>query len=150
MIASLLILHIALKFFFPFIKISLLIFTVYACNAAYRQQNVAKPSPKMENSNIETKKIKVSETFTVELASRGYLGLQLLFRTDNDSIVKITRLPPDTTEKKQISPGDPLKAIYEIKGLKPGEVKITFYETQPWNKDFRDIIKKVINLQVVE
>jgi len=104
----------------------------------------------MENSIIETKKIKVSETFTVELQSRGAIGLQLLFRTDNDSIVKITRLPNDSTSQKQISPGDPLKAVYEITGLKPGVVKITFYETQPWNKDFKDIIKKVIDVQVVE
>ena len=54
------------------------------------------------------------------------------------------------SSQKQISPGDPLKAVYEITGLKPGVVKITFYETQPWNKDFKDIIKKVIDVQVVE
>ncbi len=104
----------------------------------------------MEDSSIEIKKIKVSETFTVEMKSRGSLGLQLLYRTDHDSIVSISRLPADPVEKKQISPGDPLKAVYEIKGLKRGTVKITFYETQPWNKNFDDIIKKVINVQVVE
>jgi len=139
-----------LKYFIPFVKISLLIFTITACDATYRHQSAASKSLSMENSIIETKKIKVSETFTVELQSRGAIGLQLLFRTDNDSIVKITRLPNDSTGQKQISPGDPLKAVYEITGLKPGVVKITFYETQPWNKDFKDIIKKVIDVQVVE
>jgi len=133
-----------------FVKISLLIFAITACDATYRQQSAASKSVSMENSNIETKKIKVSETFTVELQSRGAIGLQLLFRTDNDSIVKITRLPTDSADKNHISPGDPLKAIYEITGVKPGTVKITFYETQPWNKDFKDIIKKVIDVQVVQ
>ncbi|MEO7046245.1 MAG: protease inhibitor I42 family protein [Ferruginibacter sp.] len=104
----------------------------------------------MENTNAEIKKIKVAETFTVDLLSRGSLGLQLLFRSDKDAIVAIKRLPSDSIAQPPISPGDPLKAIFEIKGLNPGQVKITFYETQSWNKDFKEIIKKEMSVEVVE
>jgi len=138
------------RHFFSVIKISFFIFVISACAGTSSQQSeTIKPKP-MENTNTEPKKIKVLDTFTIELKSRGSLGLQLAFRTDKDGIVAVTRLPADSNSQERISPGDPLKVIFEIKALKPGTVNITFFETQPWNKDFQEIIKKEIEVEVVE
>lgn len=139
-----------LKYFFSIVKISIFIFVIIGCAGASKQQKEPTKPKLMENTNAEIKKIKVAETFTVDLLSRGSLGLQLLFRSDKDAIVAIKRLPSDSIAQPPISPGDPLKAIFEIKGLNPGQVKITFYETQSWNKDFKEIIKKEMSVEVVE
>jgi hypothetical protein len=90
------------------------------------------------------------ETFKTELVSRGALGLQLLYRTDRDSIVEVRRLEPVISKSDPVLPGDPIGALFEIKSLQKGTVKITFYETQPWNKEFKEIIQKEIDIEVVE
>jgi hypothetical protein len=104
----------------------------------------------MESQSVEIKRMKPFETTQVELVSRGALGLQLLYRTDQDSIVQITRLEPKINPTDPILPGDPLGAIFEIKSQKKGIVNITFYETQPWNKDFAEIIQKKIIVEVAD
>ncbi|MEI6678027.1 MAG: protease inhibitor I42 family protein [Mariniphaga sp.] len=104
----------------------------------------------MESQSAEFKRMKPFETTQVELVSRGALGLQLFYRTDQDSIVQVTRLEPKLNSTNSILPGDPLSAIFEIKSLKKGIVNITFYETQPWNKDFAEIIQKKIQVEVAD
>jgi len=47
-----------------------------------------------------------------------------------------------------ITPGDSIILIFEITAIKKGIVTVTFYETQPWNKDFKEIIKKKITFEV--
>lgn len=130
------------------IKISVIIFIFYACvPAAKKTDDNTKPNA-MDNTISETKKLKSAETFTVELKGRGALGLQLLYRTNNDSIVEVSRVETDTG--KNISPGDSINIIYQIKAVKKGNVKITFYETQPWNKDFKEVVQKEINVEVTQ
>ena len=128
------------------IKISVIIFIFYACvPSAKKTDDITKPNA-MDNTNSGTQKLKPSETFTVALKGRGALGLQLLYRTDNDSIVEVSRIETDTD--KNISPGDSIHIVYQIKAVKKGNVKITFYETQPWNKDFKEVIQKEINVEI--
>lgn len=102
------------------------------------------------SQEIETRKMKPFETFRIQLISRGALGLQLLCRMDTDSIVEVKRVEPVINESDPILPGDPIGAFFEIKSLRKGAVKLTFYETQPWNKEFKEIIQKEINIEVVE
>lgn len=102
------------------------------------------------SQEIETRKMKPFETFKIQLVSRGALGLQLLCRMDTDSIVEVKRVEPVINESDPILPGDPIGAIFEIKSLRKGDVTLTFYETQPWNKEFKEIIQKEINIEVVE
>jgi predicted secreted protein len=133
------------------LKISAIIFILYSCvPAAKKTDDNTTPKQAMDNTNSETKKIKTSETFTVDLKGRGALGLQLLFRTDNDSIVEVSRLNTETGNSNNISPGDSINIVYQIKAIKKGNVKITFYEKQPWNKDFKEVIQKEINVEVTE
>lgn len=102
------------------------------------------------SQEIETRKMKPFETFKIQLVSRGALGLQLLCRMDTDSIVEVKRVEPVINESDPILPGDPIGAFFEIKSLRKGAVKLTFYETQPWNKEFEEIVQKEINIEVVE
>jgi hypothetical protein len=104
----------------------------------------------MENITPESKKMMPSEIYKVELQSRGALGLQLLFRTDNDAIVAIKRLYNEMNMSGPVDAGDPLMVAFEITALKKGDVNIVFYETQPWNKAFKEIIKKEISIEVGE
>ncbi len=109
-----------------------------------------KISSPMDNQIVETRTIRPLEVFKIELESRGSLGLQLLFKMDIDSIVEVKRVEPIINQVNPPRPGDSIGAFFEIRALKNGIVKITFYETQPWNKDFKDIIQKEINVEVVE
>jgi len=102
------------------------------------------------SQEIETIKMKPSETVKVELVSKGALGLQLFCKMDTDSIVEVNRLEPMISKSDTILAGDPMQAIFEIKSLQTGTVKITFYESQPWNKEFKEIVQKVINVEVAE
>ena len=104
----------------------------------------------MENQIVETRTMRPLEVFKIELVSRGSLGLQLFFKMDIDSIVEVKRVEPIINQVNPPRPGDSIGAFFEIRALKNGNVKITFYETQPWNKDFKDIIQKEINVEVVE
>jgi len=104
----------------------------------------------MENQLVETRMMRPLEVIKIELVSRGPLGLQLLFKMDIDSIVEVKRVEPIINQVNPPRPGDSIGAFFEIRAIKNGNVKITFYETQPWNKDFKDIIQKEINVEVVE
>jgi len=76
--------------------------------------------------------------------------LQLLFKMDIDSIVEVKRIEPIINQVNPPRPGDSIGAFFEIKALKKGVVEIIFYETQPWNRDFQDIIQKVIKIEVID
>jgi hypothetical protein len=89
--------------------------------------------------------IKEKESFRVELQSRGGLGLQLSYRTDNDGVVQVSRVDAGTA-----LPGSNLPVTYEITGLRKGKVTVSFYETQPWNKDFKEIIQKEVEVEVMD
>jgi hypothetical protein len=89
--------------------------------------------------------IRPKESFRVELQSRGGLGLQLSYRTDNDGIVEVSRVDTGTA-----LPGGNLPVTYEITGLRKGKVTVSFYETQPWNKNFTEIIQKEVEVEVTD
>lgn len=102
------------------------------------------------NHEIETIRMKPAETVKVELVSRGALGLQLFCKMDIDTIVEVNRLEPAVIQSSTIRAGDPMEAIFEIKSLQSGTVTITFYESQPWNKEFKEIVQKVIKVVVTD
>jgi predicted secreted protein len=102
----------------------------------------------MENQAVEIKRMRPSETIRVVMISRGALGLQLLWRMDTDSVVEVKRVEPNIDKSAAILPGDPIEAVFEVKSIQKGTVKITFYETQSWNKEFKDIIQKEIIVEV--
>jgi Flp pilus assembly protein TadB len=128
------------------IELSAIILLIYACQTTSKQET--KKQKIMENLIEDNRKMKPLETIKVELESRGSLGLQLLFKTDIDTVVKVNRIYPEINNGGDINPGDPIMVFFEISALKKGRVKITFYETQPWNKDFKEIIKKEMNIEV--
>ncbi len=102
----------------------------------------------MDSISPKTLKLKPAETYNVEMDSRGALGLQLLFRTDKDSIVTITKNSPSLNNSNAVSAGDSIKVVFTITAVNPGTATITFYETQPWNKNFKEIVTKQVTVQV--
>lgn len=128
------------------LKLSVTILIIYACQILLKQET--KKQRTMNNLMEENKKMKPLETIKIELESRGSLGLQLLFKTDIDSVVKVTRENTEMISSGSITPGDSIILIFEITAIKKGIVTVTFYETQPWNKDFKEIIKKEITIEV--
>jgi len=102
----------------------------------------------MENQPVEIKRMRPSETIRVVMISRGALGIQLLWRMDMDSVVEVKRVEPNIDKSTAILPGDPIDAVFEVKSIHKGTVKITFYETQSWNKEFKDIIQKELIVEV--
>lgn len=92
--------------------------------------------------------IKVNEVYKLTLQSRGAMGLQLLYRCDDTTIVSINRIDPPASQDTMPKMGAPVPAIFEIRGTKPGKTKIVFYETRPWEKDFKEIIQKELDVEV--
>ena len=80
---------------------------------------------------------KVGESFEIALDNRGSAGLSMLYKLDAEDIVSVDRL--ESLKTDTIKPGDPVKAIFKIQAQKKGRVKIIFYETQIWNKDFEHL-----------
>jgi predicted secreted protein len=105
----------------------------------------------MENEQNLT--LKVGEGHHVTLQSRGATGLQLLYRCDDDSTVQIQRkefTPADTAKELSTNVGGSMPAVFQIQALKEGETKVTFYETRPWDKSFKEIIQKQLTIKVAK
>ena len=94
---------------------------------------------------MEIRRIKAGESFEMTLHSRGGLGLQLSYRMDHDGVVDVNREEPGAA-----LPGDSLPVVYRIRGLRKGRVVIAFYETQPWNNNFREIVQKEVQVEVAD
>jgi predicted secreted protein len=92
----------------------------------------------------------VGETHQITLQSRGASGLQLLYRCQPESIVQIRRLEqkPSDSAKPPADVGSGIPATFEIKALKQGVVKVTFYETRPWDKNFKEIVQREMSISV--
>lgn len=89
---------------------------------------------------------KVNETEMVVLENRGASGLQMKYRTDKEGIVSINRL--EHSKQEQVKPGDPIKVAFQIVAKQKGTVKVTFYETRPWDKNFKEIVVREMVIQV--
>ncbi len=98
--------------------------------------------------STETLQLKKDEVHLIHLENRGSTGLQLLSRIENESVASVRRIsnPSDATSSTNL--GGSQKATFEIKGMNPGETKITFYETRTWEKDFKEIVVKEIMVDV--
>ena len=98
--------------------------------------------------STETLQLKKDEVHLIHLENRGSTGLQLLSRIENESVASVRRIsnPSDATSSTNL--GGSQKATFEIKGMNPGETKITFYETRTWEKDFKEIVVKEMMVYV--
>jgi hypothetical protein len=97
---------------------------------------------------VEKRAIKVRDSFELVLQSRGGLGLQLSYRTNREGVVEVDRVDADTA--RTVAPGDNLPVTYRVTGIGKGTVVVTFYERQPWNKNFKEIIQKEVQVEVTD
>jgi predicted secreted protein len=91
---------------------------------------------------------KAGEVFEIALDSRGATGLQMQFKTDVDGVVSVERT--DTVRGAHSMAGDPVKAVFEVRTLQPGNVTILFFETRPWDKNFQPIPATDVMVKVTE
>jgi predicted secreted protein len=127
-----------------------LIFLNLCCNNA-NQKGLRNPNNLKNMQNEESLTLKVGAASSVTLESRGAMGLQLLYRSDDSSVVEITRVEsnePDASKTTRTNIGGPVPAVFEIRALKTGKTKVVFYETRSWEKDFKEIVQKVISIEV--
>jgi predicted secreted protein len=94
--------------------------------------------------------IKVNEERTIQLPSRASSGLRIVFTVSDSSVASITKkdLQRSDMDSLNIRPGDPLPAIFIIKGLKKGSTVIHFAERRPGVNDGPDISLKDFDLKV--
>jgi predicted secreted protein len=91
--------------------------------------------------------LKQNESFKVSLESRGATGLKLMYHCDTN-MVQIQKVDTEAQQQRSQSIGDPVPVTYEIKALKEGQTKVVFYETKPWDKNFKELVKKVFNISI--
>ncbi|MFT3909669.1 MAG: hypothetical protein QM737_09615 [Ferruginibacter sp.] len=92
----------------------------------------------------------LGETREVTIPPRAVSGLQLLFRQESDSLLEISMKEKSSIEDKKMPSniGETFPVVYELKAIAKGETKVTFYETQSWNSEFKPIIIKQITVRV--
>jgi predicted secreted protein len=88
----------------------------------------------------------IGDEFEIELHTRGGAGLTMLYRINQEDIVAVERLQLPKTG--MLKPGDPTKAVYRLRAQKKGNVRILFYETRTWDKDFNEIPVKELAIVV--
>jgi hypothetical protein len=99
-------------------------------------------------SNETNKGIKTGESFEVALNSRGAMGLKMQFKTEPDGVVSVKQL--ESRMGAATMAGDAIKVVFRITGERTGNTTVTFFETQPWDKDFPPIVAEVVRVGVVE
>ena len=133
-----------------FITLASILWFMSACEDNRHTTTRATSGPQLMD-NQQNLTLKPGETFQVILQSRGAAGLQLLYRCEDDSIVRIQRkesFPSDSPKDWTTNIGGSMPAVFAIQALKEGETKVTFYETRPWDKNFKEIIQKQLTIVV--
>ena len=103
----------------------------------------------MADNKIE---LGVNDQTTIQLPSRGSSGLRIVFTISDPSVVSVTRkeLQSAEVDSLHLRPGDPVPAIFIIKGLKNGATTIHFSERKPGMNDGADIALKEYEVKVKE
>lgn len=101
----------------------------------------------MADNQIE---IAVNSEKTIQLASRGSSGLRIVFTVSDSSVVSVTQkdLQSSDVDSLRLRPGDPIPAIFIIKGIKRGNTSIHFAERKPGINDGADIPLKDFEVKV--
>jgi hypothetical protein len=89
---------------------------------------------------------KIGEVFELLIDNRGTTGLSIMYSMDKNDIVSIEG--PKFLKTENAKPGDTNKISFKVTTLKTGGVKILFYETQIWNKNFQplQVLEMIINV----
>lgn len=113
--------------------------------------NQSSHSNQQQMESSENLRLKIGEVQQVTLQSRGATGLQLLARCDDEKVVEVLRVQGNPDSEKSTATdkiGGAIPAFFSIKGLKKGKTTVTFYETRSWEKDFKEIIQKTLEVEV--
>lgn len=130
--------------------IALALFLIFGCadRIAPQKTDVTNPN-KMENLRV-----KVSESIEMALDEASTAGYVWDYEVSEDGIINIIEFydkpMKDTADTIPPLVGGFSKKIFKITGLKPGKVKIRFYQVRPWEANERPIEEKFFRVKVVE
>ncbi|MBK9735674.1 MAG: protease inhibitor I42 family protein [Saprospiraceae bacterium] len=85
------------------------------------------------------KKLKIGESFEINLEERGTSGLSLLYKVEPDNLISISTIQKNDETPKNA--GDSMLKHFKITAINKGIAKVRFYETQRWDKNFPEILK---------
>jgi predicted secreted protein len=92
--------------------------------------------------------LKAGEKITIDLPNLGAAGYQLLFRTDNDAIVRMERMANTKSAEDDIRIGSAVTVSYTITAVAKGVVNITFYEKRAWETNAKELITREIRIYI--
>jgi predicted secreted protein len=95
-------------------------------------------------------RLKLLEVVEIALEKRGAMGLELHYRIADPSILEVSELPVDSTTQHKQEIGGGLKVFYQIRAIQKGVTKIIFFETRSWDKNFKEVIQKEVDVEIVE
>ena len=103
----------------------------------------------MEENKIA---IGVNQEKNIQIPSRGSSGLKMVFTITDSTVASVTRkeIKPSDIDSLNLRPGDPVPAIWIIKGLKTGTTKIHFAELRPGMNDGPGIPLKDFDVTVTD
>ncbi|MBD0258269.1 MAG: hypothetical protein ICV83_21355 [Cytophagales bacterium] len=86
----------------------------------------------------------------VRLPSRGSSGLQLLCTVDDPTLVQVTpqAIGPEERRALHLRPGDPVPALFLVRGQRPGTTTIHFVERPVGRQNVPDLPLKDYRVQV--
>jgi len=88
----------------------------------------------MKKGSIKIKKGSRHDLLLENMASAGF---SIIYSLSNEQVASVTEM--ETIVPDGLQDGDPVKVHFSITALHTGVAKITFNETQEWDKDYKPI-----------
>ena len=105
----------------------LLIVMASACGSSKNNSSSNPSNPAARKKN--TIQIKVNEEKTIQFPSSKSSGPQMAFTLSDTSVANVSRKAMISTyDSTSLRPGDPILAVWVIKGLKPGTTRMKLAE----------------------
>ena len=93
--------------------------------------------------------LKVNEEKTIELPGRASTGRQMVFTLSDTSVAKVSRKEiVSTYDSTALRAGDPVLALWVIKGLRPGTTSMKYKGPRIRNNDAANLRLKNVKIVV--
>lgn len=105
-------------------------------------------------NKMENLRVKVNESIEIALDEASTAGYVWNCEVSEDGVISMTESydrPINSVADTTPPPiGGSSKKIFKINGLKPGKVKLRFYQVRPWESNEAPIEEKIFTVKVVE
>jgi len=104
-----------------------------------------------DDTAMELIVLSIGQERHIDLPDRSTAGYSWFFDVSRDWIVSVKEqfASPDQPDTSQFAVGSARQVRFSVKGLKPGEAILRFYEIRPWEKPQKPTNENYYKIQVL-